>query len=107
MPLKITIISSRSPVNPWDVAEDHKAEFDKVKALDLGLVKGMMVYIPAYWWYSIEYGEVSSILNFQYRTYMNTIAIRPELIMSFLQKQNTKMDVARKLSGSEQKPPQE
>jgi len=97
----------RSPVNPWDVADDHKAEFDKVKALDLGLVKGMMVYIPAYWWYSIEYGEVSSILNFQYRTYMNTVAILPELIMSFLQKQNTKMDVARKLSGSEQKPPQE
>jgi hypothetical protein len=38
---------------------------------------------------------------------MNTVAILPELIMSFLQKQNTKMDVARKLSGSEQKPPQE
>ena len=53
----------------------------------------MIIYIPAYWWYSISYEEVSSICSFQYRTFMNTVAILPELTMSFLQRQNIKRNL--------------
>ena len=78
----------RSPINPWDVQVQYKAEFNKVKVLDITLEKGMLLFIPSYWAYSVSYDEISSISLFQYRTYMNTIAIIPDLVMTVLQKQN-------------------
>ena len=79
---------SISKINPWEVQVKYKAEFNKVKVLDIELDKGMLLFIPAYWLYSIKYEALSSISVFQYRTYMNTVAILPDLIMTFLQKQN-------------------
>ena len=87
----------RSPVNPWDVQQEYKAEYDKVKALDIDLQPGMMIYIPAYWWCSIQYEKMSSICSFQYRTYMNTLAVLPELIMGLLQRQNIQRQIAPKV----------
>ena len=49
-----------------------------------------MIYISAYWWYSFKYNSISSICAFKYRTYMNTIAISPQIILSLLQKTNIK-----------------
>ena len=86
-----------SPVNVWDVQNEYKADFNKVKVLDIILKKGSMIFIPAYWWYSIKYNELSSICVFQYRTYMNTVAILPEILMSLLQKQNVKREVIQKV----------
>ena len=80
----------RSPINPWNVHHSQKAEFNKVKVLDLELEQGMILAIPAYWSYSIYYQEISSICILQYRTYMNTIAILPDLLIQLLQKQNIK-----------------
>ena len=79
---------SISPVNAWDVQQEYKAEFNKVKILDIELEKGMLLFIPAYWLFTTKYEEISSVSSFQYRTYMNTIAILPELLMIVLQKQN-------------------
>ncbi|ANS04282.1 hypothetical protein [uncultured Mediterranean phage] len=87
----------RSPVNPWNVQERYKPDFDKIKVLDLDIIPGQMIFIPAYWWYSIEYVELSCICSFQYRTYMNTLAILPELVLSLLQKQNIKRDAVKKV----------
>ena len=80
----------RSPINPWQVHHSQQAEYNKVKVLDVELSKGMIISIPAYWNYSISYQEMSSICVFQYRTYMNTIAVLPDLIMHLLQKNNVK-----------------
>ena len=80
----------RSPINPWNIQHPYQAEFDKVKVLDIELQPGRMIYIPAYWWYSIEYKKMSSICNFRYRTYMNTLAVLPQLMMGLLQRQNIK-----------------
>ena len=88
----------RSPVNPWNVQPLYQAEFDKVKVLDIVLTPGKIMYIPAYWWYSIQYEKMSSICNFRYRTYMNTLAILPQLIMGFLQQQNIKRETVAKIS---------
>lgn len=84
----------RSSVNPWDVQMQYKPDFDKVKCLEVTVQKGQAIYIPAYWWYSLQYGSDSSVCTFKYRTYMNTIAILPRLFMSFLQRQNVKHKVA-------------
>ena len=84
----------RSPVNPWDVQQQYKPDFDKIKCLEVVVSKGSMIYIPAFWWYSIEYSEDTSIAGFKYRTYMNTVAILPKLCMRLLQTQNVKRQIA-------------
>ncbi len=89
-----------SPVNVWDVQNKYKADFNKVKVLDIVLKKGTMIYIPAYWWYSMKFEELSSIAVFKYRTYMNTVAILPEILMSILQKQNVKREIVQKVENS-------
>lgn len=88
----------RSPINPWNVQDQYKIEFDKIKCLDIELTQGKLLYIPAYWWYSIKFDDSSSVvLSFNYRTYMNTVAIFPNLFIAFLQKQNIKHDIIQKL----------
>ncbi len=84
----------RSPVNPWNVQQQYKPDFDKIKCLEVNLNEGQMIYIPAYWWYSIEYQSKSTICTFKYRTYMNVVAIIPKLVMRLLQSQNVKRKVA-------------
>ena len=80
-----------SPINPWNVQSQYKADFDKIKCLDIVMTKGQIIYIPAYWWHSIEFGKEASICTFKYKTYMNTIAILPQLGMKLLQTQNVKI----------------
>lgn len=79
-----------SPVNPWDVQEKYKVEFSKVKCLELNITKGQIIFIPAYWWYSIEFGEDATLCMFKYRTYMNTLAILPHILMRILQSHNVR-----------------
>ena len=87
----------RSPVNVWDVQQEYKADFDKIKVLDVTLNKGEIIFIPAYWWYSIEYKKLSSVCTFKYRTFMNVLAISPELVLTMLQGQNIKRDIVKKV----------
>ncbi len=94
---------SISKINPWDIQQKYKAEFNKVKVLDIEMKKGDLLFIPAFWLYSIQYNEISSLSVFTYRTYMNTIAILPDLIMSFLQKQNVYRKNVKNLNIDEKK----
>ena len=65
-----------SQVNPWNVQSQFKMDYEKLKTLDVTINKGQIIYIPAYWWYSIHFTGNSSVSTFKYRTYMNNIAIR-------------------------------
>ena len=65
----------RSPVNPWNVQQQYKPDFDKIKCLEVVVSKGFMIYIPAFWWYSLEYSKNTTLAGFKYRTYMNNVAI--------------------------------
>ena len=65
----------RSPINPWDVQKEYRADFDKVKCLEVKILKGQILFIPAFWWYSIEFADKATVASFKYRTYMNGIAI--------------------------------
>jgi hypothetical protein len=81
----------RSPLNVWNIQDEYKSEFNKIKFLEVDLEPGNIIYIPAYWWYSIQIlEENTSILSFKYRTYMNNVAILPEVILKIMQKQNIK-----------------
>ena len=85
----------RSPVNPWRIQAEYRADFDKIKTMDVELRAGQIIYIPAYWWCSMQFPETetSTICCFKYRTYMNTISILDKLCMGVLQQQNVKRDV--------------
>lgn len=81
-----------SPLNLWDIQEKYKSDFNKIKVLEVNLKKGNIIYIPAYWWYTIEYKNISSICTFKYKTYMNIVAIFPHILTHLLQKQNIKFN---------------
>ena len=86
-----------SPINPWQVQGKYRADFDKVKCLDIVMKKGQILFLPAYWWYSIEFTKETSICTFNYKTYMNTVAILPQLVMKLLQTQNVKRNNVKQL----------
>lgn len=87
----------RSPINPWNPQTKYVADFDKIKCLEFTLLPGKTLYLPAYWWYSIQFNENTSISCFKYRTYMNNLAILPYIGMHALQLQNVKRDTVKKV----------
>ena len=96
-----------SPVNPWNVQTQFKADFDKLKTLEVTLTKGQIIFIPAYWWYSIWFQENTSLVCFKYKTYMNNIAISNHLLVNLLQTQNVKREIAKKKNIVEKKSEEE
>ena len=88
----------RSPVDPWDVQEKYKRDYDKVKSLDVTIDAGTIVVIPPYWFYSIKFMGIPSVCSMSYQTIMNTLAILPEIGMTVLQGQNIKHNIVNKLT---------
>lgn len=84
-----------SPINPWSPDAKHLADFDKVKCLEIVLLPGKCLYIPAYWWYSFKLNKDTSISCCKYRTYMNNAAVLPHLWMYLLQNQNVSHKIAK------------
>ena len=87
----------RSSINPWKVQSQYKQDFDKVKCLELIVKKGYIMFIPAFWWYTIEFGENTTICSFKYRTYMNNIAILDNIFKKILQSQNVKRNIVKQI----------
>ena len=87
----------KSPVNPWSPQPKYSADFEKIKCLEFNLTPGKTLFIPAYWWYTIKFNKNTSISCFNYRTYMNNIAILPYIGMHALQIQNVKRNVYKKV----------
>ena len=86
----------RSPINPWDVQSHYKSDFGKIKCLEITVKKGDILFIPAFWWYSIKFNDINtSISTFKYRTYMNNMALFNIFFMKFLQSQNIKRNVVK------------
>lgn len=77
----------------------------KIKSLEFDVKPGFMVYIPSYWFYSIQYinveasedTRISSIISFQYTTVMNVLANIHHYSMYFLQQQNIINTKSRKI----------
>ena len=87
----------RTPVNPWNPQPKFKADFDKIKCLEFVLTPGRFLFIPAYWWYTFKFEENTSVSCFKYRTYMNNIAISPNVFMYALQNQNVERKTVRQI----------
>lgn len=87
----------RSPLNVWNIQPTYRADFDKIKCLEFTLVAGKTLYIPAYWWYSIQFQKDSCITCLKYRTYMNNLAVSPYILLYALQQQNIKRETTKKI----------
>ena len=89
----------RSPLNIWNIQDEYKTDFSKIKCLEITLEPGKVFFIPAYWWYSIKFEDNNTnVINMKYTTYMNMVAIFPSIFISFLQKQNIKHNVVENIS---------
>jgi len=86
----------RSQINPWDPQTKFRADFDKIKCLEITLEPGKFLFIPAYWWYSFKFNDNTSVSSFKYRTYMNNIAISPNIFMYALQNLNVQRNSVKK-----------
>jgi len=73
----------RTPHNMW--TNNSNAD---VKSLEIALTPGKILFIPAYWWHSFQFGPHTSVMSFKYRTYMNTVATVRHSLMYFLQQHN-------------------
>jgi hypothetical protein len=91
----------KSPINVWNPQHKYKADFDKVRCLEIELKPGKILYIPAYWWYSFKLNDDASISCFKYRTFMNNIAISPHIFMYALQNQNIERKIARHMDNTD------
>jgi hypothetical protein len=80
----------------FEFQRQFKSDFDKLKTLEVTLNAGQIISIPAYWWYSFEFSESTSVCVFKYRTYMNNVAISNHLLVNLLQSQNIKRETVKK-----------
>jgi len=79
----------RSPVHSTHPKPEHSKNFDKIHFLQFDVLPGQSLYIPPYWWYSIEYMESNTFVGtVSYSTWMNTLANMPDLALYWLQQQN-------------------
>ena len=89
-------------MNPWNVQDKYRSDFDKLRSIDVTLIPGQMIHIPAYWWYSIKFVKSNtSLCVFKYKTYMSALSISDHIIMRMLQRQNTKRVIAKRMETSE------
>lgn len=80
--------NNESPINIWE--REKMLNSSNIDTILVPLKRGSVLFIPAYWWYSIRFpAEVGCVCLFSYRTIMNTLAILPRLGMKFLQDSNT------------------
>jgi hypothetical protein len=85
-----------STMNPWLSQTMLSQDFAKVKFITVTLKKGQLLYLPAYWWYSFQL-KGGVVCSFHYKTFMNLIATLPDIIIGIMQRQNTKLVVAKPL----------
>ena len=84
----------RTDIDVWDI--ENNDTLNKVKFLEVNLQKDQLIYIPSYWWYSIEYDSKSLLINYNYHTYMSMISIIPSILLYYLQAQNVKINKYKK-----------
>ena len=80
----------RSSINVWDNSNVFENDLNRVQFIEIDLPLGSIIHIPNYWWYSIKYNYVNTILlECNYTSYINKVSNIFDYGLHFLQKQNT------------------
>ena len=87
----------RSPINVWNPQPEYLHEMDKLKFVEFDVYAGHVLYIPAYWWYSIKYSNDKDTIVYAatYNSVMNCVAHTPQWILYFLQQHNIYKKIAK------------
>jgi len=94
----------RSAMNVWspdsNKSDKIRADYDRIKFTEFDVHKGYALYIPPYWWYSLQFAENITdtvILSATYDSAVSIIANSTDLLKHFLQIQNNKEIITRTL----------
>jgi hypothetical protein len=93
----------RSAMNVWTanhVDNKIRADYERIKFTEFDVHTGYVLYIPPYWWYSIQFAENTDtvVLGATYDSAVSIIANGPDLLRHFLQLQRNKEIITRTLS---------
>lgn len=80
----------RSPVHPSRPSPQYASDFEKIEFLEFDVLCGHTLFIPPYWWYSIQYSDVPDTIacSVSYTTLMNIVSNLPNYALYWLQLQN-------------------
>ena len=85
-----------SPIHIWKPQRKYFQEMDKMHFLDFELEKGQALYIPPYWWYSIQFTTRDTLISgFTYNSLINHTANAKDLFLYYLQQSNTKTKITK------------
>jgi hypothetical protein len=70
------MLETLSPIVPWGVPrEDQKDSRSRLKFLEFVVKEGNVLYIPPFWWYSVEFsGPNMAVYSYTYVSAMNWLA---------------------------------
>jgi ribosomal protein L16 Arg81 hydroxylase len=69
---------------------------DRLKFLEFDISQGKILYIPPYWWYSIQYTSDSTfVCGFTYNSVTNYMANIKDIGLYYLQQSNTKNKITK------------
>lgn len=97
----------RSRINVWKPQEKYLNEMEQLKFLEFDVNPGFALYIPPYWFYSIQFNNSDSgpatVAAFTYNTIMNIAANLPQWGMYYLQQFNTTKKTLKTMDMSDSK----
>ena len=94
----------RSPIDAFDNTknQEYMHDVDKLKFLEFDVLPGYVIFVPPYWWYSIQYLESDTlVLGTTYVSGMNFIANFPDLVKWYIQQSDIPKNVRTLISEEE------
>jgi len=92
----------RSTMNIWNADANRdkmRADYDRIQFIEFDVHAGYVLYIPPYWWYSVQFAENENtmVLASTYDSAISTMANSVDLLQHYIQLQNNKEIVTRTL----------
>ena len=86
----------KSNIDIYNINDIFINDYNKIKFMKVKLCPNQLLQIPPYWFYSIKILEDNTLIaKFNYRTYMNSLSILPQIFMKHLQNSNIKNNVTK------------
>ena len=85
----------RSPMNVWNPQKKYEQNIEKLRFLEFDVLSNHVLFVPPYWYYSIQFTENTSVVAATYNTLMNIFAHTPKWARYFIQQQNIQKKIAK------------
>lgn len=86
-----------SSINPKTPQSTYNSDYEKINFIEFDVLRGNMLYIPPYWWFSIIYLDdpTTFISSITYSTAINCVSNSWDIILYLLQQQNITKKIKR------------